>query len=123
MPCVLVVEDDADVRDMLRTILETEGYETVVAANGAEALEAMHSHTPCVVLLDLMMPVMDGWTFRQRQLGIPEFAEVPVICLTAVYDPEAASQALRAPCLHKPVEMDALLDRVEQACWRSGPRP
>lgn len=117
MPCVLVVEDDMDVREMLRTILETEGYETVVAANGAEALEAMQQRTPCVVLLDLMMPVMDGWTFRQRQLATPEFADVPVICLTAVYDPQAASHALRAPCLHKPVEMDALLDRVEQACW------
>ena len=119
MPCVLVVEDDADVRDMLRTILETEGYETIVAANGAEALEAMQERKPCVVLLDLMMPVMDGWTFRERQLDIPQFADVPVICLTAVYDPQAASQALQAPCLHKPVEMDALLDRVEQACWRN----
>ena len=123
MPCVLVVEDDADVRDMLRTILETEGYDTVVAANGLEALDAMQERTPCVVLLDLMMPVMDGWTFRERQLGIPEFAGVPVICLTAVYDPAAASQALQAPCLHKPIEMDALLDRVEQACWSNGARP
>jgi CheY-like chemotaxis protein len=122
MPCVLVVEDDADVREMLRTILETEGYDTLVAANGAEALEAMQQRRPCVVLLDLMMPVMDGWTFRERQLGMPAFAEVPVICLTAVYDPQAASQALHAPCLHKPVEMDALLDRVEQACWNNAPR-
>ena len=120
MPCVLIVEDDEDVREMLRTILETEGYDAVVAGNGAEALQLMQQRRPCVVLLDLMMPVMDGWEFRERQLATTAFADVPVVCLTAVYDTVSASEILRAPCLHKPVDMDALLDRLDGLCMHGG---
>lgn len=114
---ILLVEDDVELREALSDALTAEGHRVQAVGDGRQALQAMRSERPDVVVLDLMMPVMDGWTFRQRQLDIPEFADVPVICLTAVYDPQSASQALQAPCLHKPVEMDALLDRVERACW------
>ena len=121
MPCVLVVEDEPDVRELLEVMLQAEGYDTLAAPNGAAALDAMQRRKPCVVLLDMMMPVMDGWTFRERQLANPPLADVPVICVTAMYDPARVSETLHVPCLEKPVDMDALLDRVRRACSR-GPR-
>ena len=115
---VLVADDEPHIGRIIKMKLEQGAFRVTLAYDGRKALDVLAQHDDfALVLLDLMMPVMDGWTFRQRQLDIPEFAHVPVICLTAVYDPQSASQALQAPCLHKPVEMDALLDRVEQACW------
>src|SRR6185295_12106738 len=65
---VLVVDDDADVRTMMSTLLVLEGYHVLTAENGEQALAAMRRRHPCVVLLDIMMPVMDGWQFRRQQL-------------------------------------------------------
>ena len=61
MPCVLIVEDEPDVREFMEVLLQTSGYETMSAPNGLEALQRMRARRPCVVLLDLMMPVMNGW--------------------------------------------------------------
>ena len=116
MPTVLVVDDEMDIRDLMQVVLTAEGYETLLAGNGAIALEIMHERKPNVVLLDMMMPVMDGWTFRERQLADPRVADVPVIGVTAVYDPRLVSEQLRIPCLGKPVNMDALLQKVDAAC-------
>ena len=69
MPCVLIVEDDADIREFMQFLLSASGYETMTAANGEEALHRMRERRPCMVLLDLMMPVMDGFDFRARQLA------------------------------------------------------
>jgi CheY-like chemotaxis protein len=117
--CVLIVEDDEDVREFMDILLSSSGYETATARNGAEALEAVRQTHPCLVLLDLMMPVMDGWTFRDRQLADPEIADVPVVCVTAVSETQQVTQRLRAPCLKKPVEFGPLLDEVRRACSRS----
>jgi CheY-like chemotaxis protein len=68
------------------------------------------------VLLDLMMPVMDGWQFRAEQLREPSLADVPVVCVTAVAEQSERIERLNAPCLRKPVEFQALLDVVESAC-------
>ena len=89
MACVLVVEDDKDVREMLDLLLTTSGYETMTAENGAIALQKMRERRPCVVLLDLMMPVMNGWRFREQQLADPTLAPVPVVCVSAVHQPAA----------------------------------
>ena len=80
MPCVLIVEDDEDVRDFMDVLLRASGYETMTAANGAIGIEMMHHRKPCVVLLDMMMPVMDGWAFRSRQMADPDLRGVPVVC-------------------------------------------
>ena len=122
MPCVLIVEDDADVREFMDVLLSHSGFETATAANGAEALQALRRQRPCLVLLDLMMPVMDGWTFRAKQLEDPAIADVPVVCVTAVSEPQYVTERLRAPCLKKPVDFAALLDEVRRACAVS-PRP
>jgi CheY-like chemotaxis protein len=101
-------------------LLRSSGYETMTAANGAIGLEMMQQRRPCVVLLDLMMPVMDGWTFRRRQLADPELAPVPVICITAMYNPSEVKRRLDVRCLAKPVDFDQLLDEVSGACGGAG---
>src|SRR3954466_3369212 len=84
MPSVMIVEDDADTREMLERFLELEGFDVRTAANGQLALEALQADgTPCVILLDLMMPVMNGWQFREVQVRDPRFSRIPVVVVTA----------------------------------------
>jgi CheY-like chemotaxis protein len=116
MPRVLIVEDDNDLRAFMGIHLESEGYETTVAANGAEALDRLSEQRPYVILLDVMMPIMDGWEFRTRQLADPTLADIPVVCLTAMYDPAEVVSPLRVRCLPKPVDFPILLDAVSTAC-------
>ena len=114
MKTVLVVEDDPDMRDLERTLLEMEGYAVMLAGNGAEALHHLEHVEPDVIILDLMMPVMDGLTFlaerRKRQLG----ESVPVLCVSAA-GREMTAHALRLgadECLPKPTDVEALCERV-----------
>jgi DNA-binding response OmpR family regulator len=110
---VLVVEDHADLREMLAVLLEAEGFRVQTAANGAEALSAMHAQRPSVILLDLMMPVMSGDEFRRRQLAEPEYAGVPVICMTAAHDGSQRAQHMNAAqFFQKPVDFDQLITAV-----------
>src|SRR4026209_1380362 len=82
---VLIVEDDQDLREMMAQLLTLEGYEAATVGNGREALEYLHGRpNPHVILLDLMMPVMDGWEFHRRMEADPTLALVPVIVLSAV---------------------------------------
>lgn len=100
---------------MLAVLLESEGFEVQTASNGAEALEAMHETRPAVILLDLMMPVMSGDEFRRRQLAEPEYANVPVICMTAAHDGSLRAQKLKATqYFQKPVNFDELITAVRQ---------
>src|SRR3954470_12387725 len=82
---VLVVDDDPDIRESVRLVLEDEGYEVEEAADGAAALALLRAATtrPDVILLDLMMPVMNGWQFRAAQLADDDLADIPVIVLSA----------------------------------------
>jgi CheY-like chemotaxis protein len=116
MPCVLVVEDDDIVRRMLLLLLRSHGYETMEAGNGQEALERMRQRVPCMVLLDIHMPLMTGWEFRERQLQDPALARVPVVCLTALFDPEDVVRRLGVPCLAKPADFPSVMHEVEAAC-------
>jgi two-component system chemotaxis response regulator CheY len=109
---ILMVDDDPDIRDALRGILEDEGYSVEEAANGREALTLLEKVTPCVILLDLMMPVMDGFQFLEAVSGTPR-ASLPVIVLTA--QPSGALQDVRK-VLHKPVPLDVLLASIAEHC-------
>src|SRR3954463_3752023 len=77
MPCVLIVEDDDDVREFMQLLVSSCGYETMTARDGEEALARMRERRPCMVLLDLQMPRMDGWEFRERQLQDVQLKHIP----------------------------------------------
>ena len=117
IPCpVLIVEDDDDLRDMMAQMLTLEGYDAAAVANGREALDYLHSASPPnVILLDLMMPVMDGWEFRRQQQADPDIAPVPVIVLSAL-DPSRAAVVDAAAFLKKPLDFDRLLRLVRDHC-------
>ena len=116
MACVLVVEDDGDIREMLAVFLEFEGYEVMTATNGLEALAVMRERRPCLVLLDLMMPVLTGWDFRRRQLADPAIADVPVIAVTAMSDPQEIARELNLRGLGKPIGLDEIAREVAAVC-------
>jgi CheY-like chemotaxis protein len=110
---VLIVEDHADLRDMLAVLLESEGFDVQTATNGAEALARLEESRPAVILLDLMMPVMSGDEFRRRQLADPRYRDVPVICMTAAHDGRVRADRLRAvEYFQKPLDFDRLLTVV-----------
>ena len=116
---ILVVDDDADIRETIVEVLEDNGHRTIAAANGTEALDKLRmlGDVPCLILLDLMMPVMDGVAFREAQMGDPDLAKIPVIILSAFRDSaETAKQLNAAGHLPKPVRLDALIEMVDTFC-------
>jgi CheY-like chemotaxis protein len=113
---VFVVEDDVDTRDMLGRFLELEGFRVEVACNGQQALDRLSAGvSPCVILLDLMMPVMDGWQFREQQARDTAISKIPVIVVSAAGTDRISGVAANA-YLSKPVDLDQLLERVTQYC-------
>jgi CheY-like chemotaxis protein len=113
---VLVVEDDPDLRESVCTVLDDAGYTSWPAENGEIALDRAREERPCVILLDLMMPIMNGWEFRSEQLRDPKLSSIPVVIMTA--DGRAADKArtLHADYLRKPIHLDALLELVNDYC-------
>jgi CheY-like chemotaxis protein len=113
---VLIVEDDEDLRDMMAQMLNIEGFTAASVANGQEALDYLHrAPKPHVILLDLMMPVMDGWEFRRQQQADPDIAPVPVIVLSAL-DQARAGITDATAFLKKPLDFDRLLNLVRYHC-------
>ena len=108
---ILVVDDDLDIRESVADVFEAAGYETMTAANGQEALELLESGgpQPAFVLLDLMMPVMDGWQFHERLRDRPAMAAVPVVVFTADGKARGKAATMGAAHLDKPASVDALL--------------
>jgi CheY-like chemotaxis protein len=115
---IMLVEDDGDISDAIASCLEDHGYRVMLAANGQEALEKLRGAPvqPDLILLDLMMPVMDGWQFRAAQKADPTIASVPVVLLSAhVNVREAAAKLSAAGWLKKPIDLDSLLEAVEKS--------
>ena len=113
---VFIVEDDADTREMMGRFLELDGYHVESAANGKQALERLGGVTkPCVILLDLMMPVMDGWQFRREQVQDKTLSKIPVIVVSAA-GREGLERIHANAYLPKPVDLDELLQRVTEYC-------
>ena len=115
---IIVVEDEGDIREDVADLLREEGYEVVTAANGSEALTRLReSGQACVILLDLMMPVMDGVEFREEQLRDPRLAKVPVIVVSGAANARQKAADLKAAdFLVKPFKMNALLEAVGKVC-------
>lgn len=119
MPRILVVDDEDDIRDSIAELLEAEGYEVVTARDGAEAIACLAgaAHGVSLILLDLMMPNVDGWAFRRQQLADPSTAAIPVVVMSAVHDVRTAAASLRASdFLIKPIELRSLMNVVGRYC-------
>ncbi len=114
---VLVVEDDRDIRESVVEVLEDEGYTVWAAADGQEALERLSGNhpRPHIILLDLMMPVMNGFQFREEQLRRADLAAIPVLIVTADANARAKAESLRAAgFVQKPLKIQPLLDMIER---------
>jgi CheY-like chemotaxis protein len=116
--CVLIVEDDPDIRLLFSTALSIRGYQVDTASNGDEALAVLASSPlPTVIVADLHMPVMDGWTFLSALHANPGLSAIPVVVLTAADDPDR--EAPRPDTiLIKPVSTHVLIDAIETAIAR-----
>ena len=115
-PTVFIIEDDPDTRDMLGKFLELEGYQVETAVNGRQALDRLQDGIdPAVILLDLMMPVMDGWQFRRHQVADSRLSKIPTIVVSAA-GRDRISQVSADAYLAKPIDMDELLTRVSEFC-------
>jgi CheY-like chemotaxis protein len=118
-PTLLVVDDDAGITRALSNLLEDEGYRVIAAENGKRGMELVDAGLrPSAIILDLMMPVMDGWDFRAEQLKSPAIRETPVIVLTATGFSRTTirDQFGRVECLMKPPSTDHLLDTLRRVC-------
>lgn len=116
---VLVVEDEESIRETVRELLEFEGYNVRTASNGKEALQVLgHMEAPCVIFLDLMMPVMDGWQFLDARRKDAKLSQLPVIVLSAAADRLKAPGASEVVC--KPPDLDALLAMLDRHCQSLG---
>jgi len=115
LPLVLLVDDDADMRDALMMALDDSGYQVQEATNGVEALEFLRGGgRPSLIVLDLMMPVMDGYTFCEERLRLPELHHVPVLVTSAGVQDARLEQLGVSAFLAKPFALKALLDAVER---------
>ncbi|MCC6177573.1 MAG: response regulator [Chloroflexi bacterium] len=119
---VLVVDDDASIQGFLAEALADEGYGVRIAGNGREALSILQEWPPDLILLDLMMPEMDGWAFRAEQRRLNgQAADVPVIVLSAARDLMARTQDLAAARIFaKPFDLDALLTTIDDFTSQGG---
>ncbi len=120
---VLIVEDDPEVRDMLRQLLSAAGFYAVAAQDGLEALHLLRTvrhrepDAPCLVLLDLMMPRLGGNEFRRAQLGDPTVAHIPIAVMSGASDLEQRAEAMGAVAtLAKPLDIDVVMDVVKRYC-------
>jgi CheY-like chemotaxis protein len=118
-PCILVVDDETPIRNVVVEILEDEGYEAKGVPNGADALSYLQhtSDLPSLILLDLNMPVMSGWDFRLAQLNDARLAGIPVVAFSAGQTVQRQAQNMRAAAyLAKPVEYTELVETIARVC-------
>ena len=112
---ILVVEDDPDIRESLVELLQDHGYEATAASDGRQALEHLRATDdhPSLIMLDLMMPIMDGKAFRDEQLRTPALAAIPVLVISAYQDADVRVSALGSlPLVRKPFDLGELLVAV-----------
>lgn len=112
-PVVLLAEDHEDSRDALRTLLDAFGYRVVEAVNGRQAVERAREESPDVILMDMMMPVMDGLQATRELRALPAFRDVPIVALTAMEG--ARESVLAAGCsdmVAKPIDVRSFLEKM-----------
>ncbi len=112
---VLVVDDDLSILTTVAELLDLEGYPVRTATNGAEALECVKDTEPCLVLLDMRMPVLDGWSFARK---LREWGRaLPIVVMTAAQDARQWAEEVDAlGFVAKPFDLVDVLDAVERVC-------
>ena len=116
MPKILLVEDNEMNRDMLSRRLERKGYQVVMAVDGAQGVALAQSEKPDLILMDMSLPVVDGWAATKQLKANPETARIPVIALTAHAMQGDEEKARAAGCDDydtKPIELPRLLGKIE----------
>ncbi len=116
MPRLLIVEDNELNRDMLSRRLGRRGYDIVIAVDGANAVDVAAREAPDLILMDMSLPVLDGWEATRRIKASPRTADIPVIALTAHAMAGDEARAREAGCDDfdtKPVDLERLLGKIE----------
>jgi CheY-like chemotaxis protein len=118
MDTILIVEDEADIREPLADLLEGRGYGVVAVADGREALDRLEEGLlPCLIILDLMLPVMSGWEFRRQQLKDSRWSSIPTVVLSGIDNGRREAQRLQAIAfLSKPINFESLYKTVDRYC-------
>ena len=118
METILLVEDDSDIRESLAELLLLRGYQVTAVADGREALNYLETgDLPCLIILDLMLPVMSGWEFRHRQLSDARWSSIPTILLSGVNNLFQESQRLQAVAfIPKPIDIQSLYKTIDRYC-------
>jgi CheY-like chemotaxis protein len=113
---ILVIEDDISIRELLAELLESEGYAVISASNGAEGIKVLEAgHDPNLILVDLMMPIMDGYAFRIEQMKNPEWSKIPTVVMSAEANAKDKLKSYNVTAfLSKPVELDVILNTVAE---------
>ena len=114
MPTILVIEDEPAIAELFQELLEDEGYHVVLAYNGQEGLDALQQVIPELVFCDVMMPMMSGWEFLDAFRALPEFADVPIVMMSAAPSIPIKYEELYTTFLPKPLNFNDLLDLVEE---------
>lgn len=110
---ILVVDDEPAIVELITSALEDEGHLVTTARDGREALSMLRERRPCLAIVDLMMPRMNGWELRRAMLGEPALADIPVAIVTAFADPgDLGATAV----LHKPFRLDAIVELAARHC-------
>lgn len=116
---ILIVEDDKDGRELLGELIALHGFQPVLASDGLAALELLKTTRPCVILLDLMMPRMNGWQFREAQMSNPALKDIPVVVVSADGNVARKAHEVHASAyLRKPVDPAELVRAIQAHCSR-----
>ena len=119
---LLLVEDDRDSRVSVAALLRTRGYYVITAVDGEQAIQLARQRRPCLILLDVMMPLMDGHEFRQTQLADPVLAHIPIVLMSGHDDVAELAKTLGAVgYVRKPIIIDDLVKVIDAHCKRVGP--
>lgn len=115
---ILIVDDDLYLCEIISDVLQAEGHETRTASNGLEALERIREQKPQLILLDLMMPVMSGWELAATLQANPDWADIPVVIITADYHVERKREETGARAvITKPFDIDQLVEVVDMYAY------
>ncbi len=120
LPLVLLIDDDVTIHDLVRRFLHKEGFRTVCAQSGPEGIELARKLRPSIIVLDVMMPTMDGWSVLTRLKGDPEVADIPVVMLTMVDNKEMGFSLGVDDYMLKPIERSGFVSVLRKYCTPQG---